>query len=915
MENNIGIGVSGSFLVGQLAFEFSYTYIEKDTILGAKWVAGGEAALNLISMAKSFKEDETKLELPDIFKEWPFTIESIGLYYYFKDKRLSLEIKVTKFGAICIETSEDEGVRKYSFLLKITDLFYLNRLPAIGPYLSDQYAIGIRQFKVEYKPEYYVGLGTEIILRILGKDYSIPLAYQYNLKHSLRLMEKTEAAAKGSSVHWFDFQKDIGFISFHRLGFALVGHKIYLYLDIGFSLSIIKLDLIELNMGIPVASDEKFSMSLNGLAVSIRKSPLLISGGLYISRDDEVEMYTGELQLRYDKYGFTALGSYGTAKNGDVTLFIFLMVSIPIGGPPYFSVTGIAGGFGFNREILLPGEIKEVRSFPFVSAALGEESVIKKGDSPGEVLKKMNQQIVYKKGEYFACAGISFTSFQVLNCYILLTLQFGARLELIILGAASASLPPKVDPVTPIGFAELVVKAVLAPEDGECSIMAALTSESFLFHRSCKLTGGFAIAFWWLGEHAGDFVVTIGGYHPDFKQGHYPAIDRVGINWKIADNLNFKGTAYFALVPSCMMAGGEFSITFEAGNLKAWLSIRADILLQWKPFHYDIYAAASIGASYRVDFLFIHHTFTIELGADMHLWGPDFQGSIHIRWYIISFTIEFNKNSREYKKTIDWEEFHKSFLPEPEKKDRLKAVLREEAGAALLNLKITGGLLKEAPKRAASIVSAQELAIEIRTALPCTKLIVNEAEKCSYTKLGIVPMGITGYSSELSIVLHQEGSTEQVPVEVHVITDKVPTALWETSAPDKNNTLKPDVPMGAVLSCKPSDPEGVLPEGGKAYLIKTLAGNEYLEIRGYQWQQPVRPKGTDYAKDDPFIKLEATITAQSRTRKQLLDNLGSSFSVRREEDIRLARWEKQARNILLAKPVLMTTGAFKGTDA
>ena len=129
-------------------------------------------------------------------------------------------------------------------------------------------------------------------------------------------------------------------------------------------------------------------------------------------------------------------------------------------------------------------------------------------------------------GQYWIAAGVYFSSFKLIETFALLTVQFGARLEIALLGVATLQQPPKVgagDEVPPFIVVEMAIKVRFAPDDGLLSVMAVLTANSFLFDRSCKLTGGFAFCVWFaptdpnIESHAGDFVLTLGGYHPKFK--------------------------------------------------------------------------------------------------------------------------------------------------------------------------------------------------------------------------------------------------------------------------------------------------------------------------------------------------------------------------------------------------------------
>ena len=53
---------------------------------------------------------------------------------------------------------------------------------------------------------------------------------------------------------------------------------------------------------------------------------------------------------------------------------------------------------------------------------------------------------------------------------------------------------------------------------------------------ACHLTGGFAF-YVWFGDnpHSGQFVLTLGGYHPDFSPpSYYPSVPRLGFNWPVS---------------------------------------------------------------------------------------------------------------------------------------------------------------------------------------------------------------------------------------------------------------------------------------------------------------------------------------------------------------------------------------------
>ena len=188
-----------------------------------------------------------------------------------------------------------------------------------------------------------------------------------------------------------------------------------------------------------------------------------------------------------------------------------------------------------------------------------------------------------------------------------------------------------------IVYAQLAILASLKPSDGVLKVEARLTPNSWILDPGCRLTGGFAFYTWFAGPHAGDFVVCLGGYHPAFKiPDHYPTVPRLGFNWPLG-SVTVKGETYFALTPSCVMAGGRLEVTYQSGDARAWLTATTDFLISWEPFHYDIQVAVSIGASYKTHGI-IEVAFQTELSAQVHIWGPSLRGEVRLDWSVISFT-------------------------------------------------------------------------------------------------------------------------------------------------------------------------------------------------------------------------------------------------------------------------------------
>jgi hypothetical protein len=68
----------------------------------------------------------------------------------------------------------------------------------------------------------------------------------------------------------------------------------------------------------------------------------------------------------------------------------------------------------------------------------------------------------------------------------------------------------------------MILRARFSLDEGVISIEAQLAADSYILSKDCRLTGGFAVYFWFDGPHAGDFVITLGATILPSKNAHYP---------------------------------------------------------------------------------------------------------------------------------------------------------------------------------------------------------------------------------------------------------------------------------------------------------------------------------------------------------------------------------------------------------
>jgi hypothetical protein len=526
-------------------------------------------------------------------------------------------------------------------------------------------------------------------------------------------------------------------------------------------------------------------------------------------------------------------------------MFIFGDLAYPIGGPPAFFVTGMALGFGYNSDLRLP-TIDEVASFPFVQALVpaGGTPPFGPDSTPLDVLNVIRNTtppwVSEKAASLWFGAGITFTSFELVNSKAMLFVEVGDELVIALIGESQAQFPQQVgeDKLPVYANIELDFEVRFAPAEGVFSAQAVLASSSFLLDPSCALTGGFAF-FVWYGDspHAGDFVLTLGGYNPGFTPpSYYPTVPIVGFHWSMDSTITISGGAYFALTPAAMMAGGRLDATYQSGNLKAWFDAHTDAIVRWKPFWFDIEIGITIGASYNLDLLFTSATISVELGCDLELWGPPTGGTVTVDWYIISFTIPFGTPKASAQTIKGWGDVE-AMLPNSSATSKPRNVLALSPTAGLTPAG-TSPVKSSIPRRLAGsstrsslpetsvgerdgdpadppwLVRGSEFAFTASTPIPVTTATVGGTYAFNGSTFNVFPLGWVGVTSRLTVkVTDTEDNDRSSAFEVALLRSSVPASLWGSPSqtddrkqqvvPSGSNQLVPDQITGVSVSVNP----------------------------------------------------------------------------------------------------------------
>lgn len=660
---------------------------------------------------------------------------------------------------------------------------------------------------------------------------------------------------------WFPVQRSFGPLYANKIGvgWRQDDYVLDMLFDGNVTLAGLFVGFDTLSVGVPVKTPldfGKYQLELAGIDINFEGGSVEITGAFL--KQDMPLRYDGSAIIKAGKFGISALGSYALVPvdpnkpDGETaaSMFIFANLNLPLGPVPAFFINGLAAGFGYNRNILIP-DLDGIADFPLVKGAIDPSVFGGANATPDSALATLSQVVYPEIGQYWLAGGIQFSTYELLNSFALLIVRFGREFAIDMIGITTASFPPNATPANALAYVELGILASFRPSQGMVSVRAQLTPSSFVLSKDCHLTGGFAAVIWYDGEHAGDFVVTLGGYNPAFVvPDYFPAVPQLGFSWPMDlgfGTLSISGGTYFALTSSAIMAGGFLKVLFKTGPLWAWFSAGVDFLIQWKPFYIVLNAAISVGAGIVVTVAGVSVTLSAELGARLLLWGPPIAGKVDVDWFVISFSIPFGDTSQAQPTVapLVWDAFQESFLPPlqiaaddtsgrtaAQPRSRLRAhprLLRMQQGMpqptpiltqayTVLKAQIEQGLLDDFG--ALGWVISTPFVLNVNTVIPSTALTFGgSASVFSGPAIGIQPMAQPAVDTPLSISIlgwdvggqcWQAVDLDQRLIAVDSLNNGTAEALWSKLPFDPNGVPEAKIIPNSIIGARLAGLDAIL---------------------------------------------------------------------------------------------------------
>ncbi|KAL5598258.1 hypothetical protein FOBRF1_012051 [Fusarium oxysporum] len=422
--------------------------------------------------------------------------------------------------------------------------------------------------------------------------------------------------------------------------------------------------------------------------------------------------------------------------------------------------------------------------------------------------------------------GISIKALQVLDVLAVLALDPSSDPKFGLIAEATAIIPKGVDRDKAFVVIELHLIAVVDPGHGLLTVTGQLTPRSYILSPSCSVTGGFCIAYFFEGSgHEGNWVLSIGGYHPSFQvPAHYPPTPpRLGISWVYDNELSITGEAYFAITPAACMGGGRLDAVFSTGRTKATFSAYTNFLMYFRPFHFQSEIGVSVYASTVIGWRWFSVEIQVEISAMLELHGPPIAGVAHLHFWFLEISVRFGPDSPGVPR-LTTSQFL-AMIKQAENDEEAARVEDHLFNIQRGEIANDQNLVKKDPVLEEHVVRASQLQLNIQSRFPILDAACNNKPAAiqNFDSIFISPMQIASpvTTSTLKVTVRETDTNNYPAFSCTPIIKKIPSMMWKKYEGDINpsslgNSTNKTFAMGIMIEPEKSAPSN---EGLAAYSV------------------------------------------------------------------------------------------------
>jgi len=364
---------------------------------------------------------------------------------------------------------------------------------------------------------------------------------------------------------------------------------------LAFTASVERIGLIH-NFSIPAEgnlSDLKYSIGFkppNGIGLAFDGG--ILKGGGFLYFDHDKGEYFGGLELAF--VGYFTLKAIGviTTKMPDGTegfsMLLILTLEVPIPLSFGFLLAGVGGLIGVNRSVKID-LLREGIKTNSVKSILFPEDIVA---NMSRIISDMRQLFPPQRDDYVGMpmGKISWGTSS------LISLEFGILFGSDLSGFAILGVLKVVMPEEKSGLIRIQVNflGVIDFKNKYISFDASLYDSRILIY---TLEGDMAFRLSWGDDPM--FIMTVGGFHPAFKEapGDLQNMKRITISLLSGDNPRISLQSYYAITSNTVQFGAKAELYAAACGFNIYGFIGFDVLFQFDPFKFI--AAFSAGLALR----------------------------------------------------------------------------------------------------------------------------------------------------------------------------------------------------------------------------------------------------------------------------------------------------------------------------
>jgi Family of unknown function (DUF6603) len=328
-----------------------------------------------------------------------------------------------------------------------------------------------------------------------------------------------------------------------------------------------------------------------GLGLSIDAGP--VSGGGYISFDEDKGEYAGILQLTLPILSITVIGLLDTILPGGKKGFSFLLI-VACDFPPIqlgygFILTGLGGLAGINRSIVVQALQDGVHSGAVNDILFPEDPI---AHAP-QLISDLETIFPPTQDEYVFGPMVELGWGEpdpIITGELGIILILPNPLVIVLLGKLEVSLPEPDSPVV----------------DLRMEIAGSIDFTGKLFEIDTTLRDSHVLAFSIEGDTSfrlsygatPNFAFAMGGMNPHFQPPpKFPILKRLSISLSTGDNPRLALDTYLAVTPNTIQVGAKAELNVKYGDFKAAGDLGFDALFHFSPFSFEIDVEADIAVN------------------------------------------------------------------------------------------------------------------------------------------------------------------------------------------------------------------------------------------------------------------------------------------------------------------------------